>query len=273
MKKRPRNYAYVIVGVVIALILAGWLTPDPMYDALPTEGNGQYLFEASSETAVLVVHGLSATPWEVFGLSVFLSEHNVTVYTPVLAGHGRRPVDLEATTWEDWYVSVEEGYNRLSANYSHVFVVGVSTGGSLALELAKHHAVAGVVTVGAPVNLRDSRVQYADKLAPFWRYTSRKVLPEEQGHYYPIMPSKSVVELNKMIAAVQTDLKDVREPILIVQSERDGTVDPSSAQILFDRVGSTDKKVLWLEKTSHTVVRDDSQGTALSAIEEFVVTH
>lgn len=274
MKKRPRTgNVYVLIGVIVALLLAGWLTPDPMYDALPTEGNGQYVFEAPSETAVLVVHGLSATPWEVFGLSVFLSEHNVTVFTPVLAGHGRRPVDLEATTWEDWYGSVEEGYNRLAANYSKVFVVGVSTGGSLALELAKRHEVAGVVTVGAPVNLRDARVQFADYLAPFWRFTSRRVLPEEQGHYYAVMPSRSVVELNRMIAAVQHDLRRVREPILIVQSERDATVDPSSAQVLYDRIGSADKELLWLEKTSHTVVRDDSQGTALNAIEKFVLTH
>lgn len=273
MKKHPRNILYLILSVILALVIAGSISSDPMYESLPTEGNGQYLFEASSETAVLVVHGLSATPWEVFGLSVYLSEHNVTVYTPVLEGHGRRPVDLEATNWQDWYESVEQGYNRLASNYSRVFIVGISTGGSLALELAKQHPVSGVVTIGAPVNLQDSRIEYVPVLAPFWRYTKRTVLVEEQGHYYSVMPSRTIVQLLRMIGAVQTDLGDIDAPALLVQSTQDPTVDPSSAQILYDRIGSADKQLLWIDKPSHTIVRDDTEGTALLAIEEFIETH
>ena len=246
---------------------SGFLTP------LPAADNGQYFFEKPGQPAVLVVHGLSATPWEVLGVSLYLSEHNFTVLTPVLEGHGRRPVDLEATTWMDWYANANDSYTRLSNDYDKVFVVGVSTGGGLAVQLAKEHDLAGVVTIGAPLVLRDERVQYVGILHHFWRWSERELRPGEENHYYRLLPTKSVYEMYKLVEVTKVDAPAVTEPILIIQSRDDATVDPESAQMLHDIIGSDDKELLYIEGVSHTVVRDDTHGTALAAMKTFFQEH
>jgi len=137
--------------LLIFLVFVVGCSDAEFFEPLPTADNGQYFFEHGKD-AVLVVHGLSATPWEVLGISVYLTEHNYTVLTPVLEGHGRRPVDLEATTWKDWYGNVNDSYTRLSKDYDDIFVVGVSTGGGLALQLAREHELSGIVTIKSGIN-------------------------------------------------------------------------------------------------------------------------
>ncbi len=253
---------------ILILLLAG--CSNVMYEALPTEGNGQYYFEHPGQPAVLVVHGLTATPWEVLGLSVYLTEHNFTVLTPVLEGHGRRPVDLEASTWQDWYDNVNNSYTRLSTRSAKVFVIGVSTGGSLALELAKEQPLAGLVTIGAPITVWDQRTKYAGPLSFLLRYTSRVVLPEEQGHYYPVWPSKTIVQLNELIAEGKKDIPSITEPVFIIQSRDDQTVNPASAEQLSDLLVNAPHSIRWVNGASHTVIREDTNGETLAAITEFM---
>ncbi|MBI4150836.1 alpha/beta fold hydrolase [Candidatus Woesearchaeota archaeon] len=257
--------------MIVLLLLAG--CSNVMYEALPTEGNGQYHFEHPGKPAVLVIHGLTATPWEVIGLSVYLTEHNFTVLTPVLEGHGRRPVDLEAASWQDWYGNVNDSYARLAAKGVPVFVIGVSTGGSLALELAKEHELAGLVTVGAPVTLWDERTKYISWLAPLWRYTSRVVLPDEVGHYYPVWPSKSISQLVALIDASLGSASRITEPTLIIQSRDDKTVRPESAQQLSDALVNAPNEIFWVNGTNHVVIREDTDGIVFTKIISFLNEH
>ncbi len=255
----------------ILLLLSG--CSNIMYESLPTEGNGQYYFEHPGQPAVLVIHGLTATPWEVIGLSVYLTEHNFTVLTPVLEGHGRRPVDLEAATWQDWYENVNDSYTRLAAKDVPVFVIGVSTGGSLALELAKEHELAGVITVGAPVTLFDQRTKYVSWLSPIWRYTARVVLQDEVGHYYPVWPSKSVGELVALIDASIASASTITESVLIIQSKDDRTVQPVSAQQLSDVLINAPKEIFWVNGKNHVVIREDTEGVVFTKIIGFLNEH
>lgn len=255
------------------LLLLTACTSAPFYASLPPEDNGQYYFEHEDRPAVLIVHGLTATPWEVRTLSIYLTEHNFTVLTPVLEGHARSPEDLEATTWHDWYENVNESYGRLASRSPRVFAIGVSTGGSLAIELAKEHDLAGIVTIGAPLTLRDTRTKYAQIASLGLRWTDRAVLPEEIGHYYPVMPTKTVAELNALITQTRKDAPFVQEPVFLIQSRVDPTVDPSSASDLYVLLGSQDKHVLWLDSVTHTVIRDDTKGMVLAEIVKFLETH
>jgi len=258
--------------LLLAFLLAG-CSSAPFFDALPAEDNGQYYFEHPGKPAVIIVHGLTATPWEVRTLSIYLSEHNYTVLTPVLAGHGRSPAELEKTTWRDWYHNVNESHRRLAETSPRVFVIGISTGGSLAIELAKEHDLAGAILIGTPVTLRDSRTKFAVAASHVLRWTDRLVLPEEDGHYYPVMPTKTVAELNRLILHTTRSAPGVEEPVFLIQSRVDPTVDPSSANDLYVLLGSADKHMLWLDSVTHTVIRDDPDGVVFAEIEKFLRTH
>ena len=53
-----------------------------------------------------------------------------------LKGHGTSPWDLRDRNWESWMASVGRGYQILSRLTEKVCIVGFSTGGALALNLA-----------------------------------------------------------------------------------------------------------------------------------------
>ena len=47
--------------------------------------------------------------------------------------------------WQDWLLSVEDGYHMLRDSYENVFVMGLSMGSILSLTLASEYPVSGVV--------------------------------------------------------------------------------------------------------------------------------
>jgi len=49
-------------------------------------------------------------------------------------------------------------------------------------------------------------------------------------------------------------LSKVRAPVLIFQGEKDTTIVPSKASILYTKIPVTDKKLIWLENSGHTLL-------------------
>jgi len=97
----------------------------------PTE----FRFEGGRD-GVLLIHGLTGTPTEMRILGKGLNRAGFTVVGVRLAGHCGTEEDLLATTWEDWYASVEAAAEELRGRVDRVFVAGLSMGALLALRLA-----------------------------------------------------------------------------------------------------------------------------------------
>ena len=85
---------------------------------------------------VLLIHGLGGTPTELKLVAKGLARNGFKVYCCQLAGHCGTPEDLTATTWEDWYASVETAFDKLRAECDTMVVGGLSMGAVLALHLA-----------------------------------------------------------------------------------------------------------------------------------------
>ena len=84
----------------------------------------------------LLIHGLGGTPMEMRYVAQGLARAGHTVHVPQLAGHCGSAEDLRATSWMDWYASVEEEHHRMGAHCQSVVVCGLSMGAILAI----HHA-------------------------------------------------------------------------------------------------------------------------------------
>ena len=59
-----------------------------------------------------------------------------------------------------------------------------------------------------------------------------------------------------MWADVQQHLDRVTQPLLVFKSERDRVVDPLSLKLIEERVGSTDFRVVRLERSYHVATLD-----------------
>src|SRR5947207_15572 len=84
---------------------------------------------------VLLIHGFTGSPPEVRPLGEYLAQQGLVVHGVRLPGHGTRPEDLLAVTWQDWAAHVREALDALHAECETVFVGGLSMGGLLTLYL------------------------------------------------------------------------------------------------------------------------------------------
>jgi carboxylesterase len=112
----------------------------------PTE----FQFEGGRD-GVLLIHGLTGTPTEMRMVGKGLNRAGFTVVGVRLAGHCGSEEDLVATTWQDWYASVEAAAEALHGKVDRLFVAGLSMGAVLALRLAavRPEWVDGVGVFGA----------------------------------------------------------------------------------------------------------------------------
>lgn len=206
----------------------------------------------------------------------YLRDQGYTVNAPLLAGHGTSPEEMEKTTWWDWWQSTVDAYNQMRAekDLDHLFVAGLSMGGALSLLLAAEKPVSGVISMCAPVWVRDRRAFLARIAYPFYRYklngTHRD--PHIEAHLvsYDRTPVKSVAELNRLLKRMKQCLSRVEVPALVVQSRNDETVQPRSARHIYEKISSRMKRLSWYEKSSHIITVDKERRKLFAEVDQFI---
>lgn len=95
---------------------------------------------ASCETGpthgILLVHGLSDSPFVFRDFARVLAKDCVEVRTVLLQGHGTRPGDMTVADADVWRQQVRNHFNALARDVDVPMIGGFSLGGSLATELA-----------------------------------------------------------------------------------------------------------------------------------------
>ena len=108
-----------------------------------------FLWEAGS-TAIMLIHGFTATTTEVRPLAKVLLEKGYTIAGPLLPGHYTKPEDLNHIKWQDWVNSVKSQYEELNHSYDQVIIGGESMGGLLTLYLASIYPEIKALVTYAP---------------------------------------------------------------------------------------------------------------------------
>ena len=236
-------------------------------------------FHEGDSIGCLLLHGFTATPQEMRRLGCFLNRSGFTVNGVLLAGHGTRVQDLSRTTWHDWHHSAYSGWQRLSERCTRVFAVGLSLGGALALHLAAHVSLSGVVAMATPLVLDRKwlwlsrvlkRVKVYRKKGPSSIH-DQDVLAARVAYAYE--PTRSLEQILMFFRHLYDDLPDVVVPTLLMHSRLDTTVDPTTMSRLHERLGTTNKQKVWLEKGGHIVTEDLDRGIAYGAIQGFIEQH
>ncbi len=89
--------------------------------------------------AVVLLHGLTDSPYSVKHLAVNYQQHGFVAVVPRLPGHGTAPGALTDVDWEMWMaatrLAVREA-TRLAGDAVPLHLVGYSNGGALAMKYA-----------------------------------------------------------------------------------------------------------------------------------------
>jgi esterase/lipase len=64
-------------------------------------------------------------------------------------------------------------------------------------------------------------------------------------------------ELEKLMKQVENKLKNVKEPVIIIQGSDDPVVNSVSAQEIFDKLGTKEKQLLRIYADHHGILRGE----------------
>lgn len=237
--------------------------------------NGEpFLLQPPSPTAkgVLLIHGLLASPAAMRPLGKALVQAGYTVLGVRLKGHGTSPYDLREREFTDWLLSVRRGFLILRELTEIIAIVGFSTGGLLALHLAADQPdqLAAVAAIAPPVKFRSPTmalvplVHQAQRLTAWMPDGGFKGFMLNQSEHpqinYRHVPIRALQELRELVSETKARLPDVKCPVLILQGDGDPVVDPDSAQIIFNQLGTHRKTLTLITARRHNIVFDDPGG-------------
>jgi acyl-CoA synthetase (AMP-forming)/AMP-acid ligase II/esterase/lipase/1-acyl-sn-glycerol-3-phosphate acyltransferase len=250
-----------------------------------TESGEPYLLvpERPKAMGIVLVHGFLASPAELKAFGERLAALGYPVIGVRLNGHGTSPWDLRDRSWQHWLASVRRGYEIMSHLTDRVCIVGFSTGGSLGLCLAAESpaALAGVVAVSAPLRFRNQNLIFVpivhglnrltewasplEGIMPFRVHDSEH--PDINYHHIPI---RGLLELRRIAEELERRLPDVTCSVRIIQGTEDRVVDPVSAKLIVERVGSSEKSLHMIPSQRHGILNEDigdTQALTISFIE------
>lgn len=214
------------------------------------------------DVGVLVLHGFTGSPKSVTPWAHALAGEGWTVRVPRLPGHGTRWQDMNLTTWEDWYAEADRNVRELQSRCSHVFVMGLSMGGSLTLRLAENHgdAIRGIVLVNPAVHTeRWDRhlLPLLQRFIPSFPGISNDIAkPGQDEGAYDVIPLKAAHSMSFLWKAIKEDIAKVTQPLLLFRSMEDHVVEPSNAEYILSHVTSKDATEVVLRDSYHVATLD-----------------
>ncbi|MEN6328097.1 MAG: alpha/beta fold hydrolase [Syntrophomonas sp.] len=219
-----------------------------------------FLLSGNNDTAVLFIHGFTASPTEVYPTAWLLHEMNgCTINGLLLPGHGSTPEDMNRINWEEWYRAVEKAIRSLQKDYRKVWAAGLSMGGLLAIHAGVNcPGLDGVISINAPVFIKAPLFKW---LAPFLQIF-KPYLPkgnialirqlQAQGRFAydctPVQAFRSMMKLRDMVVG---EIEGLTVPLLLMQSGQDESVKTVSARYLAQKAHKAEAKIVDLPGSRH----------------------
>jgi len=216
--------------------------------------------------AVLLLHGLTGSPFEMRHVADRLHAMGMRCRAPVMPGHGGDPRALADLAWTSW---VEGARRELEAlgGARRTFLVGCSMGALVACALA--HArpdevdalalLAPALELSGTARLAGFLARHTplrDLLPPIPKLGGSDVRDRAMRLANPTMeavPLAAVGELVALARHVDGLLPGIAAPALVVAGRRDHTVKLSGARRLARRIGSGPARLVVLEQSCHLV--------------------
>jgi carboxylesterase len=223
----------------------------------------QPIFIQGNSVGILLLHGFTASPYEMKALGEYLNQNGgFTISIPLLAGHGKDTETLNSVHWNEWINSAVVSYEKLKLHSSKIFVIGMSMGGSIALNFASKFKIDGLICMGTPT--------YITRLSCIARvlYPVIKSLKKKGGSdiadleakknivSLKTIPLHALIEFRKLLKDLKSKICYVECPIYLMHSKNDHTIKFDNMEIISKSVASKTIKIKAFEKSFHILPLD-----------------
>ncbi len=226
-----------------------------------------------TEYAVVYLHGFSASKEE--GNPVyqnFAKSIKANLYLARLADHGIDTVaPMQYFTADRLWETAKEAFAIGKKLGKKVILIGTSTGGTLALQLAANYPeIHSLILLSPNIAINDDKAWLLNnpwglQIARMVTGGNERVLdgktPTYKKYWYDHYRLESVVELQELLESTMTKslFKKVKQPTLMLyyyknKQEQDPVVKVSAMLKMFDELGATKKEKLALPNTGNHVM-------------------
>ncbi|HKO14775.1 MAG TPA: alpha/beta fold hydrolase [Gemmatimonadaceae bacterium] len=237
--------------------------------------------------AVLLLHGGGDTPQTLRYLAGFLHARGYAVRAPLLPGHGRTLRDFARVSASGWTEAARAEYGVLREQHDWVAIVGLSMGGALAVQLAAESVELPALGLLAPYLSMPPSIAFAARFARLWGlivpYVSagvsaaRPSIQDEQERIqslsYGVFAARALRALRETVRRADAALPRVAAPTLMIQSRQDNRISERNGQRAFDRLGASEKRLVWTEGAGHVITVDRGREHVFELVREWLDTH
>jgi carboxylesterase len=234
--------------------------------------------------AVLLLHGLTGSPGELYRLGRDLFNAGYDVYCPILPGHCQDAEAIKLVRWEEWHAFALKTFDELAGRYQDVYLSGICLGSVLALSVAAERKnVRALAALSTTFFLDGWSLPPVRVLMPFGFVTIFKFLyafPEkgpmgvknravrkqveksmnsENASALNCFPLLCVYELSKLARFVRKRLHQITIPIIIIHSNHDDQASMKNAHVIDRGVKSTRKELIVLRNSYHLITLDNEK--------------
>jgi len=246
------------------------------------KGAGPYFWKRGDK-GIILIHGYTSSAKDFVDAGKYLASKGITVYAPLLPGHGTTPEHLAHIKKQEWFNELDEAYKKISKHCKKIYVGGVSFGGNLALYLASKYKTNGAILMGTPIFFKNSKMlKLSLPLLSFFKNYKMKWYLDRANNTirknrisYDRFPLNNVKEvLNIIEFTSRRDVHYIKSPLLLIQSKTDFAVSSKSIDYICEKAKSRIKKVIWLDDAYHVVISDKKhKETVINEIYNFIKTN
>lgn len=216
----------------------------------------------------LLIHGFGGSVYEVSPLAEYLERKGYGVICPALKGHTGRKEDLRGITYHDWLDSAEMALMELLESHDHIFLIGFSMGGLIAINLASKYNVSGLITINTPIYYWDFKRIYLNIVHDLRNkeYTNIHRYMKSSGN----TTLSALFHFKLLLTRTKPIIRNVKCPLFVTQALDDDTVRKQSARYIHERMSGKRKKLRFYDHGGHLILRSSSASKVMEDIWAFI---
>ncbi len=247
----------------------------------PTTPTGEGPESGAVAAGVLLIHGLNGSLTDMAEVEIVLRRRRLMTRNMLLPGHGSNVREMLSLGWPEWAEAVRAEFQQMKRTCERVFVVGHSLGGALALHIAAHEEVAGVVSMCPPLHLYAwtrplvRAAKYLTPLVPTLREdvcdrTARQRYTRDVYRWTAMQPIESLLNF---LPTLREELPGITAPALIMVSSRDHVVPARDGREIYHQIGSREKYLVTFHHSYHVIMKDHDREEVFAKTEAFILRH